>query len=881
MTMKYLKTTLVLLILFVPFIANAQLSVSLQVDATPNPRISDWVNRTEIAMLTVTNLSPSMVGKSYKIVTKLLYNGQVVIQTKPAQMPLLTFGLGAQVYLIGDLINYDALEFFDDFESRLQSTGLLPSGSYVFCNELVDTNGVLLAQTRGTCRNMRVTSYQTPRAIYPTSSSVISKHAIRGLLFTWSPVTPLPPAEEGVKYTIVITEVLRGQTPSTAFFSNYPLVEEEVIGSTQFLWPPQLDPPSESKSYVWAVKATSLSGQPYIFENFGFSQPQLFPVMDPDLPESVVSEDDDDAVSNTNTSYRRENVYTSIKIPPATSNTHTRFSPTSGNAFSYEFKRAETKAQLTGGLGLYYDGYRYEATNNPTFRPTQPENLSRVNADAVLTAGQYFRMPFSIQLSKGQTNYHLPSLPEGRLIDYIQNPRNNISFNPSYKSFKSFLGTQTPNYSALSTGDIALFGVGMEVNPGLFLFGLNYGKSQAGVSYDPLNEIAGAYEQHIFATRIGVGKRDGTRFILNMVKATDDELSVAVKPPDKRAAETFTVSPQLQVRVSPQITLRTEAAASVNTFDVSGPELDNTSLESSFKPIMKINATSYTDWSNVSSIEWKKSGLGIGAEFRYVGPGFQPAGYRTFERDLMDFSLKTDINAKDNKIIVNGSIGLRRNNLENTSLDKTNRTITNLNVLGQVSENVSLNVNYSNFGFRNNTNLDTLRVEIINNTFAVNPTFQFRSDKSTQVLSISGSYNVYDDFNVATGDMQKTNSLNFNTNYQISFVAKPLTLGVNALYLINETPFTDISILNSGVNLRYRMFDRKFTPSLSYTFSSILRDDYTADQKSLLTLKTDWKITKQVSMNAGYSWSNYAYGSSRPDAVNMENRFQVALVSRF
>jgi hypothetical protein len=296
---------------------------------------------------------------------------------------------------------------------------------------------------------------------------------------------------------------------------------------------------------------------------------------------------------------------------------------------------------------------------------------------------------------------------------------------------------------------------------------------------------------------------------------------------------------------------------------------------------MKINATSYTDWSNVSSIEWKQSGLGIGAEFRYVGPGFQPAGYRTFERDLMDFSIKTDINAKDNKIIVNGSIGLRRNNLENTTLDKTNRTITNLNVLSQLSEIMSLNVNYSNFGFRNNTNLDTLRVEIVNNTFAVNPTFQFRSDKSTQVLSISGSYNVYDDFNVATGDMQKTNSLNFNTNYQISFMAKPLTLGLNALYLINETPFTNISILNSGVNLRYRMFDRKFTPSLTYTFSTINRDDYTADQKSLLTLKTDWKITKQVSMNAGYSWSNYAYGSSRPDAVNMENRFQIALVSRF
>jgi hypothetical protein len=877
--MNYLKPALVLILLLFPTLVSAQLSVSLQVDGTPNPRISDWVNRTEIAMLTVTNLSPSMVGKSYKIVTKLRYNGDVVIQTKPSQMPLLTFGLGSQVYLIGDLINYDALEFFDDFEARLQSTGLLPSGSYVFCNQLVDANGSVLAQTTETCRNMRVSSFQTPRAIYPTHQQIVSIHALGGLLFTWSPITPLPPASSGVTYKLFLTEIKPGQTPATAFFTNYPVLEEDVTGSTQFLWPPTLDLPSETKHYVWGVKAISEQGVAYIEENLGFSQPAIFSVMVPDSPlmnglDLEVMVDD---TSRAVVPYQRsKDAYGAAGVPMRL-NGHRAIGATT---YPNE-KESAMKPQLTGGLGLYYDGYRYESTNNPTFRPTQPENLSRLNADAVLTAGQYFRMPFSIQLSKGQTNYHLPSLPEGRLINYIQNPRNNISFNPSYKSFKSFLGTQTPNYSSLSTGDIAVFGVGMEVNPGLFLFGLNYGKSQAGVSYDPLNKIAGAYEQHIFATRIGVGKRDGTRFILNMVKATDDELSVAVKPPDKRAAETLTLSPQLQVRLSPQITLKTEAAASVNTFDVTGPELDNESLESAFKPIMKINATSYTDWSNVSSIEWKQSGLGIGAEFRYVGPGFQPAGYRTFERDLMDFSIKTDINAKDNKIIVNGSIGLRRNNLENTTLDKTNRTITNLNVLSQLSEIMSLNVNYSNFGFRNNTNLDTLRVEIVNNTFAVNPTFQFRSDKSTQVLSISGSYNVYDDFNVATGDMQKTNSLNFNTNYQISFMAKPLTLGLNALYLINETPFTNISILNSGVNLRYRMFDRKFTPSLTYTFSTINRDDYTADQKSLLTLKTDWKITKQVSMNAGYSWSNYAYGSSRPDAVNMENRFQIALVSRF
>ncbi|MCH8494639.1 MAG: hypothetical protein LAT57_03285 [Balneolales bacterium] len=537
---------------------------------------------------------------------------------------------------------------------------------------------------------------------------------------------------------------------------------------------------------------------------------------------------------------------------------------------------------FTGGFGLHYDGYQYSQENFPTFRPRHPANLGRFTADATLSAGQHFRMPFAISISTRQNSYNLPSLPDERLIDYIQNPRNNISFNPSYRWATAFLGTQTASYSELTSGDIPMFGVGLELDPGKFLFSVNYGKSQTGVEYDPFNNIAGAYEQRIFASRIGYGNLDGTRFTLNLVKSSDDPNSVQTAPPAIRPAEVLTLSPMIQVRMSPTVLLATEVAGSVNTSDLNGPDLpfEEKALDV-LKRFIDINASSNADFSNVTSLEWRRDQFGIAGEVRYVGPGFQPAGYRTFERDIIDYTIRSDARMLSNRLMVNGTFGIRTNNLQSTTLDKTNRTIVNLNVFTQATEQLSVNTSYANFGFRNNVSLDTLRVEMINNTFSVTPTYQFKTENHTHVVSLTGSYNQFDDFNIFTGGFQSTLSYSLNTMYQVVFNAIPLNAGFQAMILENTTPVTDIRIINTGINVRYRMFDKKFTPALLVGHTYVLRDTFTADNRWRINLKADYKLYDGIDLRASYNFSNYRYGSSRPGALTFENRFQLALISRF
>jgi hypothetical protein len=537
---------------------------------------------------------------------------------------------------------------------------------------------------------------------------------------------------------------------------------------------------------------------------------------------------------------------------------------------------------FSGRVGLFYDAYNYSERNYELFRPRYPDHLARFSAHATLSAGRYFSMPFGIDITNQKSAYHLPNLPEERFIDYIQNPRNNISVNPTYKWAKAFLGTQTPAYSPLSTGDIPIFGVGLELTPGAFLFSLNYGKSQIGINSSPFDNIAGAYEQWLLASRIGVGKEDGTKFVLQFVKLSDEIESVQSYPEHIQPMEGVTFSPLLQIRLSKSLLFSTETAASIFTSDLLGPEIpQDNQLISIAENFITINGSTNADISNITGLEWKTDAALIGAEVRYIGPGFQSVGYRTMERDLIDYNLKTSFRMLDSKVIFTGSTGIRTNNLQNTTMQSTNRFIANLNLYTKLSEVLSVSTSYSNFGFRNNVVFDTLKVEMIQNMFSIAPTLQFDRENVNHIINTGASYQFFDEYNMFDGRTISTQSNTYNLSYNLAFKQFPLMMGVMGLLLDNETPENQINLYNVGVNARYRFFDKKLTPSVLFSYSGIKRNEHTPDNRSRLNIKTEYKLRPKLDLRLAYTWSNYVYGSSRPDAVTNEHRMQFSIGQRF
>ncbi|MCH8494640.1 MAG: hypothetical protein LAT57_03290 [Balneolales bacterium] len=289
--MKRLSIFIFIILTLPLYLGAQQISVNLNVDSNPNPRISDWINRAELAMFTVTNTDPRQEGLPYRIGIRMEQNGNTVVSTRLQDMPILELEIGSQVYLADELIQYSALQFTGNFEQKLIQTGLLPAGIYSFCASDYDLSGRAISMPEEGCRPMRITSYQAPEVMYPTGDVPIMAQALPGLQLSWSPMSPTPPPGDGVKYIVVVSEIEIPQSASQAFFVNYPIIEEEVIGSTQLLWPVDIDPPTQTTHYVWGVKAVSMDDDPWIADNNGFSNLGTFSI---NVPQDPIAEEEEE-----------------------------------------------------------------------------------------------------------------------------------------------------------------------------------------------------------------------------------------------------------------------------------------------------------------------------------------------------------------------------------------------------------------------------------------------------------------------------------------------------------------------------------------------------------------------------------------------------------
>ena len=544
-------------------------------------------------------------------------------------------------------------------------------------------------------------------------------------------------------------------------------------------------------------------------------------------------------------------------------------------------QQKEKTVNFDGSIGVYYDGYSYDVSNYGTFRPRNPSDMLRLNLNASINIGKYLTIPFGINVSNQKVSYNLPNLPEENLFSYVRNPRNNIHIDPKYKWVQLHVGSHTPNYSQLTTGDIQIFGAGIEMNPGKFILSANYGKSQIAIEPDPILNIAGAYDQKLYGMQVGIGKLEKSRFVLNFIKIEDDVYSVVNKPIGINPITGITLSPLLELKIAKNVTLSTETAGSVFTSNLTAsPITFDQTIFNTINDIVKLNISSKVDFSHSSSLQYASKLFTLGGEFRYIGPGFMPVGYRNIEKDIIDYKLNGGLKLFKNKFDIKGIFGVRTNNIRSTSLQSSKRIISNVNVFAQLTKSFSLSANYNNFSFGNNETNNLIRIEMINNSFSITPTYQINAKTVNHLISANVSNISFEQFDVAANDFTNTLSKSYNGNYMLVFKKNPLTLGFTGLYLENKSPISNLNLLNFNTNIGYKFFKKKITPSLMLGYSIINKDTYTADKRLNVKLKCMYKVNKKLDFNLSYSLHNYRYGSYKPNGILNENTFQLSLLQK-
>jgi hypothetical protein len=249
------KITILFVALLAIQFAKAQTSITLSMNPRPIANINDWSGRRDV--LTLIAIPQAQGGaRNVKINTTIkTADGTSVAVTDMLRAPVRTLIQGGStVFYAADVVNMQALVFESSYQNKINRTGKLPVGNYQIIVRL-DSTEFPIAVSNTQTKTFFLSATQLPVLVAPANEAVLpSATAQTAITFRWTSLVPSP--TEAVRYHVQVFEVLADQTAMQAMRSNQPLLDKEVLNSTQFIWQPQLSfADGKDKKFVWTIQS--------------------------------------------------------------------------------------------------------------------------------------------------------------------------------------------------------------------------------------------------------------------------------------------------------------------------------------------------------------------------------------------------------------------------------------------------------------------------------------------------------------------------------------------------------------------------------------------------------------------------------------------------
>lgn len=522
---------------------------------------------------------------------------------------------------------------------------------------------------------------------------------------------------------------------------------------------------------------------------------------------------------------------------------------------------------ISGMMGVSYE--HYGLSRKPSgwtgFSPRKPWNQVRFNFTPEMKFGKNFTLPFNFNFATTPTNYAGPyaGIQKQSFSQFITNPMNNFGLNPKYKWAELQLGTQYLNYSDLSTGDIGVFGAGLDLRPGDYVIKFFTGISQQGVNFfTGPPQTNGAYKRSNWMLSLGKAKENKYELAFNFVKAKDDTTSVATPPATIKPQEGFTTSFVGKAFFNKGWYVGTEAAQSLYTKNLL---LAKDTSKPSFKPFIDGYASTVKDYAAEFNGGKKSQNLDVGIKLKYIGAGFQTPGYPFMLPDRFDYTLNTRFNAwKDStggyKMNVVASIGKRVNNVSNNTL-KAEQFIGSLNWFTQFNEHWNLNISFNNFGFQAPGGINPYGIKNVSNDFGINPSYTWSNERVIHLLSMNYNYSKYEERDVMTGNITNNNTHTALLTYVPTFLLKNISPDFSLMYFRNSVPGFKLKLITFSAGLGTQAFKKKanLRTQLQYNYSKT--NSFKNNNNIIASLNCDWKLSQKLNWTTFISTNQFKYGN--------------------
>ncbi len=534
---------------------------------------------------------------------------------------------------------------------------------------------------------------------------------------------------------------------------------------------------------------------------------------------------------------------------------------------------------FSGSATISTDFYSISSSPENTVSRRRPTDLYRLVYNSNLKYG-VFELPVTLVLSSNQTNFTTQLAGEQSFIQYLQNPMNIVRISPKIGPLSLQLGTHVPRYSELSTGNANVFGIGAELAPDNCTFSVFYGISQRGVQPDSVRGIRGAYERRSLSARFHYGnKRDGL-FGINFVRAEDIESSMTASSGGLLPEGGALASINFNIPFTQRIALEGEVGASIFTRNIRSEELKSGGLKS-FSFITPIRSSTRSDVAGKLKFGIEYDVWGISANVLYVGDGYVPLGYRFFMSDRLELTLSPKLRLFGGAIFLSASVGSRVNNLSNTKSQTSEQLLTSANIALRITDELNLSAGYSNFGFRNSTDNDTLKIDVISSSFNISPNILLRSENYLHSINLSYAIDDYSDYNTLTTALNENSTQSITGIYILNFLNMPMTTDLTLMQLSNDIKPFELSIFSVITGISYRFLNNTLNPSLKISYNVTEYQVAGNDNSIGFRAKVAYILNKSLIFTAEASSNNYSYGKLRNNASFGETFIRLMFTTRF
>ena len=278
--------------------------------------------------------------------------------------------------------------------------------------------------------------------------------------------------------------------------------------------------------------------------------------------------------------------------------------------------KQEKPFSISGSLGgsmMFYD---------VTGRPASQKPFIWMLTGSPTVSLYGIQFPFSFTVSQEQRDF--------------RQPFNKFGVSPYYKWVKLHLGYRNINWSPYSMAGHTIYGVGAELTPGKFQFGILYGRLLKAIdpnsqTYD-LNQSyvsTPSFERKALTMKVGYGTEKNNAAIL-FLKGWDERNSLGVDSfqSNLMPAENVILSFLTHQQLGSFFNFNLQLSQSLYTNDLNSgiPDSTNHALMDLFSGIYTGNATTYTSNALESSFGYSGKKVSLNIRFKQIDPGYRSMG---------------------------------------------------------------------------------------------------------------------------------------------------------------------------------------------------------------------------------------------------------------